>query len=467
MKRKMFWGSVVVALLMLVSSQIVFLNAVKSDPTRHTGDAEVGDLWISELNVSSDLETIDYIGIGHVNATEDWVFWQDGIGNINASWSVEIEKNHPEYYIIYSLLVINVDDNCNETGNATFTKTYNEDTEYDEGGTLSIAVEFTEQQMQMEHQTLVCYLGASVRINNTIEAINFTVNAEDRCVLAVDFVEPQRLPPFSAYKEHANDEYPSRWSWIEGWDENFSSEEEMLDDQSIVISGDPQQPDMEWCGWHIAWIQIMQYKDKSIYNICPTGIIPEWEVNIPSQNVAQGRSYVNVTMNKLGGGEEITRTYRIRLVILHLNDNGKIGEGFKWVNSDVFPTDTVQKFCYDPTTDVYAGYKDGNNYVHCIGHIWCTRKKAGDQLFDQTFHKKLVDLKVKIVDDDGENQLDNTSYTQFAWQEKCAYLCGSYNITTTGTALISVDISEGLAKNEESVFTFSADRGDTKIELTV
>ena len=58
MNKKYIIGSVLVALLMLVSTQIVFLNTVKSWPSEHEGDADVGDLWITELNTSAELTNV-------------------------------------------------------------------------------------------------------------------------------------------------------------------------------------------------------------------------------------------------------------------------------------------------------------------------------------------------------------------------------------------------------------------------
>lgn len=200
MKRKIFWGSVVVALLMLVTSQIVFLNTVRSDPTRHAGDADAGSLWISELDVSSDLATIDYIGIGHANATDDWVLWQYGTGNITANWSVNIGAgNHPEYFVIFSLLVFNVDHNNTEIGNDTFSKTYTARNYYSESGNLSVAIEFTPQQMAVGSQTLVCYLNTHIQINYTVEAVNFSSMADDRSVIAVEFSSGNTTAIFSIH----------------------------------------------------------------------------------------------------------------------------------------------------------------------------------------------------------------------------------------------------------------------------
>ena len=112
MRKKIILGSVLVALLMLVSTQMVFFEIVRSsDPTAHEGYADAGDLWIDELDVSSDRATFDYLGIGHANATDDWVIWENGTGTINSYWDVDIGSGyHPEYYVLLHMVLYNVDD---------------------------------------------------------------------------------------------------------------------------------------------------------------------------------------------------------------------------------------------------------------------------------------------------------------------------------------------------------------------
>jgi hypothetical protein len=105
MNKKYMLGSILCILLMLVSTQTIFTNNVWSNPTQHTGDADVGDLWISELNVAAAELNFEYIGIGHANASDDWVLWTNGTGSINASWSVDIGDNHPEYIVQFALSV--------------------------------------------------------------------------------------------------------------------------------------------------------------------------------------------------------------------------------------------------------------------------------------------------------------------------------------------------------------------------
>jgi hypothetical protein len=240
MKKKIMLGSVIITLLMLVTTQVVLLNTVRSsDPTAHEGDADVGSLWISELDTTSDLQNVPYVGIGHANATDDWAIWTDGTGNINSSWDVDIGEIHPEYYVKFALSVYNVDDNNTEIGNDTFIKTYNTMTSYDESGTLTVALEFSQQQQQAGSQTLVCYLDAYIRINDTVEAKNFTSWADDRCVVAIDFSDPGDQPLFPTYREEANENFPSMFSYINGWDlsARFSDEDDMLNNQTFANIG--------------------------------------------------------------------------------------------------------------------------------------------------------------------------------------------------------------------------------------
>ena len=150
------------------------------------------------------------MSIGHANATDDWVLWDDGTGNINASWSVDIENRHPEYYVVFMLSVFNIDDNNAELGNDTFTKTYSTNTSYDESGTLSVPIAFSQDFLRAyTNATLVCYIDAIARINNTVDAVNFTSWGQDRCVVGVSLVTDQTREPFTRFTDEANEVWPT------------------------------------------------------------------------------------------------------------------------------------------------------------------------------------------------------------------------------------------------------------------
>jgi len=122
MKKKIF-VSVLAILIMLMSIPLVFQTVKSIDFT--TGDAYIGTFWVSELNVSGiELHTIDYIGIAHANASDQWMFWGEGTGSVKANWTVDIENNHPEYYVQFTIDVYNADNNTEFLGNDTFSKKY-------------------------------------------------------------------------------------------------------------------------------------------------------------------------------------------------------------------------------------------------------------------------------------------------------------------------------------------------------
>jgi hypothetical protein len=258
MNKKYMLGSILCILLMLVSTQTIFTNNVWSNPTQHTGDADVGDLWISELNVAAAELNFEYIGIGHANASDDWVLWTNGTGSINASWSVDIGDNHPEYIVQFALSVYLANESIDYIGNDTYGKIYSENTAYDEQGILKFALAFTQQQMQECSQTLVCFLGISVTLNNTQDAVNFSSVADDRCVVAVDFDPPQDQPSFSMYKEGANANCPGMWSWLDGWDGSgrFEDEDDMLNNQTYFLVGKQSSTQGDPEGWNLGQLRI-------------------------------------------------------------------------------------------------------------------------------------------------------------------------------------------------------------------
>ncbi len=97
--------------------------------------------------------------------------------------------------------------------------------------------------------TLVCYLNAAVKINNTDEAVNFTTWGQDRCVIGVLFSSGSSFLPYSRFRVEANDNFPNIWSWLPGWNESnrFDNEENMLESQTFFsISGNEQSEESDW-----------------------------------------------------------------------------------------------------------------------------------------------------------------------------------------------------------------------------
>lgn len=75
--------------MILVISQTTFFTNVRSDPdpSSSIGDADAGSFWVNEMIVSSELNFTN-IGIAHANASDDYVEWREGRGNVTADWSV-------------------------------------------------------------------------------------------------------------------------------------------------------------------------------------------------------------------------------------------------------------------------------------------------------------------------------------------------------------------------------------------
>ncbi len=468
MKKKYILGSAIVALLMLVSTQIVILNTVRSsDPAAHEGDADVGDLWISELDVSSELTTIDYIGISHANATDDWVFWTDGNGNINASWDVDIgDRPHPEYYVVFCLVIFNVDDDCKEIGNDSFSKTYTAGLGYDESGTLSASVSFTQQQQQAGSQTLVCYISGLVKINDTTEAENFTVWADDRSIIAVDFADPGDQPLFPTYRAEANNEFPNHMAWIDGWDEGgrFENEDEMLNTQTGCSIGNDsttqQQYNHTWDMGNItvripsvSWWYLI-FDDYDVEQL-----IREWSLH--TDNNVHGTVVFNYTINN-NRSIPVPIHFVIRIKATEPLIDETMGRlKAKWTYADI-PSGQGH---------IYRGVKAHNDtrgnddYIDVNGRIWVftvvplTRRLG-----------KYGNYQIHI--NESVNQTWPSATGDWYWESSVAYqnlTSSSLSVNSSiqsGITTVEVDISDVLDSSNECIYSFAADRGDMRITFT-
>ncbi len=456
--------------MMLVSSQIVFFNTVKSDPTPHTGDADVGILWISELDVSSHLQTIDNIGIGHVNATDDWVIWEDGTGNINASWSVDIGNRHPEYFVKFGLTVYNVDDENKNIGNDMFIKTYNTNTGYDESGTLTAALEFTQQQMAAGSQTLVCYLDAEIILNETVEAVNFTSWSQDRCVVAVDFVDPQDVPPFSKYRDKANDKFPSMYTYINGWNEPglFDDEDDMLNNQTFFKVGSATLASTSDSSglWDLGDAKIWRDNDLQAHlDFIPK---PPYTHTIdPVEGVLTCDVKVDFTIDMYKGKppRAVLMAYRL------WKEDGQFASDWAirpWCIYLEDPTGDFRTTITADTSDDIYPYPDGDGKVEIWGRFYVALFKGGAMDFMKTQFDPYY-----IIIGDGQGESVEIEHEYCRWECSCAYHNESYIIpvdssTISGVTMVEADITDILQSQStgECVYTFAGDRGDTRIRLT-
>jgi len=460
MKNKILWGSVIVALLMLMGIQMVFLNIVRSDPNPHTGDADVGDLWIDELNVSSELTTYDFIGLGHANATDDWVIWEDGSGNINTSWSVNISTGiHPEYYVLFGIVIYNVDDNCNEVGNDTFTKTYTENLSYSENGTLSVDVEFTQDQQRAGAQTLVCYISAWIQINDTTEAKNFTCWAQDRSTLAVDFVTPQTEPDFSIYREEANDDFPNMWSWIDGWDEGgkFDNEDDMLENQTYFeLSGNPT--DESSYDWKIGELDITcKSYGRMLFDFTEMNQQPHMKFDLMGDLYVN--SYATISYTVQGAFLPIVAS---RYVIIH-EGQGSISSLRYATRVGIYDDDEIaSRFMIDEDDDLGS-----DNKIDIWGYVWAARPLT--VMFEE-LESGATGYQIQIDQGVGSTQSAGDIGGYF-WKDSCAYFNETHSVSVTSTSsagitTVDVDISNVLQCDDEFVYIFAGENGDTRIQIS-
>ena len=446
---------------MLISTQTVLLNIVKSDPTIHTGDASAGDLWISELDVSSVLEETDYVGIGHVNATEDYVLWENGQGNITAKWTVDIEmETHPEYCIMFSLLVFNVDDNTTELGNDSIMRTYDAGETYGEGGTISAAIEFDQDFLQTHDEaTVVCILNTLVRINNTEEAVNFTTWAMDRCVIGVGLDEEISEQPFSRFRTEANANFSTPFAWPLGWDEGdrFDDEDDMLNTITYAQIGQcTSEPSGEF-NWYLGHIEV-KLKSNGKLNF---HYFDDWDPNLEKMYCKwdeQDKITLNTYINYEITGEDPIYNYAYLVYGLRADLVGTMHR-----SSRIKPELGDTGFTYNNFNIPKSEDKPPYNEILMIGKLWIIRPHA--------LAFPWLAYTIEINENAGNSPELIEGETCY-WEGSVAYCNSSYNVNAANLSLfgittVSLDITEALCSeiDGEVILTYAADRGEERIEL--
>lgn len=468
MRKKYVLGSAFIALLLLASMQVMLINTVKSDPQAHVGDGDIGELWISELDVTSAVNGFENVGISHVTAEEDWLLWEEGTGNINASWSVDIGNRHPEYYVIFSLGVYNIEEPMKEMGNATFRKTYNQNVDYDESGTLSVALEFSQQEMQKESNTLVCFLGACIRINNTFEATNFSSAAQDRCVVAVEFTCSGVPPPFFVYREEANNQFPSMWSWIDGWDEEerFTDENDMLNSQTFFKFGTENityQPQEE--AWQLGNISFFVKNIGTLitsYEV--TNSMVTWIAN-ETTGWINGYSFMNYSV--YCGARKPKILMRYVLWSTEVFDIATIKPGSKtWKYGD-----NPNGFMYANISTHVSYDKNDDGNISMSGIVWGTPVYGIIMLPSLPVWLKSYSYKVNYTYE-GNSSFNYEGDDDYCWKESCAYQVGSFNpdVSSTesqGITTVEANIYEVMQSSTdgEIIYTFGGDNQDVLVEF--
>lgn len=471
MRKKIVFGSVIIiALMMLVSIQVAFFQSVKSNIRNE--NLQIGNIWNSMLDVSSHIREFRYISIAHVNKTDTSIIVPHSNGNITVRWSVNINSNnHPELYAAFSLFVYNIDDDNKEIGNATLERTYNRNSIYSQFGYLKVPFDFSSFSSQnISSVTLICEIGASFTLNKTREAKNFSSIANDQgvAVIFLNGIQPPRYD-ISSYIEKANKAFPSMWSWIDGWNSKFNSENEMLNEQTFFQAG-----------WNLTSV----YDDGNVpwwfgnitVNIWEWNNIEwNWEADTKDINwtfnsstypgYAEGQGRVNFTINlhKPPPYQPVT----MRWILFY--DEGTNNSCMKWS----WPAVRTWIHCYD----FYPHYIKGDlqisdlhdvnphdGAVKCQLHVW-----AGLwfgiipklNIWEYNYYCHNVS--------DAENSPGSGGTSQFYWEEECAYsnstACQVSNYTIGGITYVNVNISPFLAENQ-LIYTWRGDTGDTKVTIT-
>jgi hypothetical protein len=435
---------------MLVSTQTMLLNIVRSDPPMHEGDAYVGNLWMNELNTSSVLEDVDFIGVGHANATDDYVTWENGEGEIVANWTVDIETEcHPDYCVMFSLMAYNIDDNNSEMDTNYSEVNYDADTKYNDDGQLRLSIQFDQKFLENNTEaTLVCYLNAAVKINNTEEAVNFTTWGQDRCIVGVLFNPNSSFEPYSHFREEGNDNFPNIWSWLPEWNESsrFDDEQDMLENQTFFyVSGNEQSEEGDW---HFGEFDItmgpgFQYVAQFNY------LSPIYHLQFDNEGKQNVNPCISLDYSYLGGPElSLNRIY-----VIHEGDSTIYHDHAQYDETDM------------GTPMVLHDYHD----VNSNDRIWFAIQAWSWGVLGHT----RITLPGLVVIDEGVGSLQpsGSPVGGYYWMDRCGYYNTTYTLdvdssTNFGITTIDCDISDILLDNGQYIYTYAGDVGDTQIELT-
>jgi len=459
MKKRYILGSVTVALLMLVSTQIFITNTVKSDPSCHYGDADVGELYISELDVSSAVSSFDYVAIAHSDVNDDWVCWEQGEGTVTVDCEVDIDDNHPEYLIMFSMGVYNIDDDCECIGSDSIYESYAEDTSAFDSGTLEVDVSFTIPQQAAGEATLVALFETQVIINNTVEAKNFTSVSHERCVIGVDFIWPRdSFPPFII---EANNEMPTIWSYLPDWQSAFSgSEGEMLNETTIVF-GDLQEV-QESSGsslnptWHFAEIEVIHEdpEDDPTISIDEVDNTTNWFLNWPFYDPESAVGLTKISYD-FDTWNPVFNPYPHPFCLMGFRL--KYNANFFALNLFYWNAWRLHERSIYDLSQALDGWIDpqDNNVYFTEGLVWILYGVNGWESMD------ISDYYLHVGNTEQNDDFDSPS-TVWSWSDYCAH----QKIETSKVgSVVEGNIASILPFENRVVYTYGGDTGDTTVEL--
>lgn len=456
---------------MLVSTQLFIAPIAKSDPSIHTGDAYVGEVWVSELDVSTVLTEFNDITLAHARADHDWVAWEEGTGNITVNWTIDIDStNHPQYYIQYSLVVYNVEEDIVELGNATYAVTINADATSDTSGSLTIPIQFSSGDMQKwSDVTLVCLVGAFVQANGNEDAKDFSHSAGDRSVLAVDWEIPLLSPTFGVYVDEANENCPSMWSYLEGWENHFATEDDMLNEQTVFIVGcgmpDYTEP---YRVWRMGTMKVV---------IGPNGVLrcdqTRWTTSGQGETTAvswlANNDYINgsasLGYNVIQLDDDDKDKLFLRAFVTSKEARMETGRG--GIDLTMDGEDQSGRFSFKvkfrPSVHDTDNPQDG---IIDVGGFMFAHKRAVYSMVQ--FNTKGYQL---TYDENPDQQGTISQQSITLWEDDCAYTnftgqtLSVSSSTDLGITTVDVDITNALQNGGQPVISFAADRGETRVEF--
>lgn len=207
-----------IVFLMLVSTEIFFVETTKSDPTAHDGNAYVGGFWLEDVDITGiDEGPYDQNCHPHVIAQDDWIFYSNN-SNIVANWSIDIGAYHCFFNITFILEVRQVYPSAKYGGsinifNDHYAMNCSANTSYNISGNLSVSLQ--NYELEDNNLTLVALLTAFTRSQYFNNGKNLTLMAEDRSIIAVE--DPfGSESPFSYYVNFANYWLPPPWHVVPG-----------------------------------------------------------------------------------------------------------------------------------------------------------------------------------------------------------------------------------------------------------
>lgn len=474
MKKKIVLSNIIIALLMLASFQIAFFETVESNDKRPNEDHSIGTIWNTELDVSSLIRGFDDISIAHCNPIDRLVLLPARNGNLTVEWTVEINsQSHPEFFAAFSLFVYNIDDNNTEIGNDTFMKTYNKDSQYDENDILKVALDFS-GWIKNENITLLCELGASFMLNKTREAKNFTSVAQDRCVVVVflDKLGPRGFDMWE-YRNKANYAQPCMWSWIDGWEEKFESEELMLNNQTYFQVG--WNTTSEYTNgnvpWWLGWINVTIEEYLNVnFGWEPDMKHVYWDFGSDGWVEGQGRVNYSITLDKpFVPYPPITMRWYL------FYDEGSSGSCMSglWPARKTWIYGLPLNDYFKATLQLSDSHDvNNNNAVRCKLLVW-----AG-LFFGFIPHLIEMEYNYYCHNESGAGNTPGSGGTPFYWEEDAAYSNSTTpdisNVTIFGITYVEVDITRILVNvgstlqpsENEIIYTWRGDSRETRVIIT-